>query len=805
MKAKFLSATLMTGLLAACGGGSGGSTTSAPTQPTPPPTQTNTAPNAQADNAVTQNGAEVRINVLDNDTDSQNDTLSITSVTQPSAGNVSIDGDTLVFTPLDNSWAGTATFTYEVSDSELTSTGNVSVSVSQVFNFTGVALADDVASAKVQLQIGEEAFQADIDTDNRFSIDYSTDSLNNKSVRFSVIDNNVDLIVGNSTPLVELANQRGSATTYDVAEHPDMLLSPISTALSAIAARYNANSENELEFQIDGDVLLELAAINLLINQGVLSTDTDILSTLSNDETLNALSIELLGEDESIEINSDADAGVEGLLFDSAVLQAAKNEIKALVAPYTRLSSAQTALSKNLSQGKGNLYLDYYQLRPGYQGRVANYDFGGAQLRLQSDGTGIYWAAKGSSQVTWEEQEDGELVVTMENVIIEEKNRDLASLNIDGIISDEVFAIAPQELRFEDAYNTYLTSFSLLRILQGEQVDIIATSLNYDVILDSDSPYRSEAEALNIAEFAVTLDKNLEYHDVASRTVVPFSSEDITGAWGMVIAGTATSQTREDNAEIVDGIFADLVTFTEQGAFSSFYHNKQGSWTLSDDGQLLLSQNDGWELTLTRILQEQDAQGVLVRATNGSDLILTEYRLMSKQTSTSIDMSAVRGEESLWNASWVLNNPNHYNFDGTVKDWAYFGFQFGNTPEDLTYRLSYVYKVSDTIEREVRNRARYVFELDDDSIAIERRFDGTSTAAECEPAEGECYTFWKRVWIPLGQTEDRFYVLEHFYLNFDIITRFYGEQPLDQTLYFLPSGKVNYYEKTPFPDVAIDD
>ena len=89
-----------------------------------------------------------------------------------------------------------------MSDSELTSTGNVSVSVSQVFNFSGVALVDDVSSSKVQLQVGEEVLQADIDTDNRFSIDYSTDNLDNKSVRFSVTDNNVDLIVGNSTPLI---------------------------------------------------------------------------------------------------------------------------------------------------------------------------------------------------------------------------------------------------------------------------------------------------------------------------------------------------------------------------------------------------------------------------------------------------------------------------------------------------------------------------------------------------------------------------------------------------------------------------
>lgn len=77
----------------------------------------NDRPAARDDNATTQEDAKVSsINVLNNDTDVENDTLKVTSVTQGKNGKVSINSDnTLSYTPNENFY-GTDAFTYTISD-----------------------------------------------------------------------------------------------------------------------------------------------------------------------------------------------------------------------------------------------------------------------------------------------------------------------------------------------------------------------------------------------------------------------------------------------------------------------------------------------------------------------------------------------------------------------------------------------------------------------------------------------------------------------------------------------------------------
>ena len=83
-------------------------------------------------------------------------------------------------------------------------------------------------------------------------------------------------------------------------------------------------------------------------------------------------------------------------------------------------------------------------------------------------------------------------------------------------------------------------------------------------------------------------------------------------------------------------------------------------------------------------------------------------------------------------------------------------------------------------------------------MTIERRtFIGQgSTNAQCDLTESGCITFWKREWTPLGQTEDRVYVLEHFLFNLDLLDQ---ENP-DATLYRQPRGRVLFYEKVAYPE-----
>lgn len=86
-----------------------------PIDPTDTPSTTNTAPKAVADSASVVAGSSVTINALANDTDADNDTLTIESVVDAAHGSVSILSNKLVYTA-DASYVGTDSFSYVAAD-----------------------------------------------------------------------------------------------------------------------------------------------------------------------------------------------------------------------------------------------------------------------------------------------------------------------------------------------------------------------------------------------------------------------------------------------------------------------------------------------------------------------------------------------------------------------------------------------------------------------------------------------------------------------------------------------------------------
>jgi hypothetical protein len=103
----------------------------------PPP---NLAPVPGSDTATTPYKKAVTIDVLANDTDPENQTLTLDSVTNPAStgGSVAISNGQVVYTP-NSGFTGTDNFTYTVKDSQgAMATGNVTVTVSPNGNPTAV-------------------------------------------------------------------------------------------------------------------------------------------------------------------------------------------------------------------------------------------------------------------------------------------------------------------------------------------------------------------------------------------------------------------------------------------------------------------------------------------------------------------------------------------------------------------------------------------------------------------------------------------------------------------------------------------
>lgn len=93
-----------------------------------PGSPTNHAPVAANDTATTDAGVAVTVDVLANDTDADDDTLGILSVTNGTGGTAVVQAGKIIYTPAEG-FSGTDSFTYTVSDGADTATGTVNVTV----------------------------------------------------------------------------------------------------------------------------------------------------------------------------------------------------------------------------------------------------------------------------------------------------------------------------------------------------------------------------------------------------------------------------------------------------------------------------------------------------------------------------------------------------------------------------------------------------------------------------------------------------------------------------------------------------
>lgn len=111
---KFFSIFAIVIILSACGGGSGGSTGSSSNGGTAPP-PANNSPVANDDTFELFVNETTTFDIIANDTDSDGDSLSISSTTEPTAGQVVIVDNQIQYTPNTN-FIGSDTFSYTLSD-----------------------------------------------------------------------------------------------------------------------------------------------------------------------------------------------------------------------------------------------------------------------------------------------------------------------------------------------------------------------------------------------------------------------------------------------------------------------------------------------------------------------------------------------------------------------------------------------------------------------------------------------------------------------------------------------------------------
>ena len=123
-------------------------------------TVANAAPVADDDTATTDTNTSVGIDVLQNDTDPNGDTLTPVIADQPTHGAAEVNDDgTITYTPADG-FKGTDSFTYRASDGDLTS--NLATVTITVANAAPVAV-DDTASTDTNQEVGIGVLANDTD------------------------------------------------------------------------------------------------------------------------------------------------------------------------------------------------------------------------------------------------------------------------------------------------------------------------------------------------------------------------------------------------------------------------------------------------------------------------------------------------------------------------------------------------------------------------------------------------------------------------------------------------------------------
>lgn len=114
------------------------------------------------DSATTDEDTDITIDVLQNDTDANDDSLSIESIGLPNNGTTTIVDTTVVYTPNLN-FNGSDSFVYVVSDGVLTDTGTVTVTVVPVND--APEAADDLVTTDEEAAVVIDALSNDRDVD----------------------------------------------------------------------------------------------------------------------------------------------------------------------------------------------------------------------------------------------------------------------------------------------------------------------------------------------------------------------------------------------------------------------------------------------------------------------------------------------------------------------------------------------------------------------------------------------------------------------------------------------------------------
>ena len=219
----------------------------------------NDAPVAKADTkTVAEDSKSNKIDVLDNDTDPESDTLSLDSVSTPEHGTATVSGNFVLYTP-DANYSGTDTFTYRVSDDSGNSASET-VTITVTDSNDAPTAVDDIlgtVSSSKPVKLDLLANDYDVDTGDTISVASVGDATNGKVT-----------LSGGSVRYVANRGSSGETDSFTYTIEDESGEQSTATASFTISSNSNPIATNDA-FTIDEDD--DAAELDILDND----TDAD--------------------------------------------------------------------------------------------------------------------------------------------------------------------------------------------------------------------------------------------------------------------------------------------------------------------------------------------------------------------------------------------------------------------------------------------------------------------------------------------------------------------------------------------------
>lgn len=389
LRSASLCALLFAAGLSGCGGGN--DSNDDPSAPAPVASaQADTYPSLKWNESAT-------LDVLGNDSVSNNGTLALSSVTAPGHGTAAIADGKITYTPAAD-FFGADSFSYTVTGNgagSATATATVSVTVNANMTLTGKATDEPLSNATITVNVGSQTYTATTDASGNYSIPIASNSPDNFisiTAQGTGTQSHVKLVslVGDSDTVAGVAGTDG---TLVAGELPGVNVTNVTTAMYVQATKQNngvvpttQSSLDAAAARVGSDELLQMAAmIKLVADTGtgvsLPSGTADTLALVTSPATYNQ--------------------------FAQDIVQQEPAKLASTISAILTDPDLSTVPSSNVDTTKSLIY---------YSGKgcCAN---GAMELVLNPDGTASTLEGDGKHQATWTKTASGISVSYVQPVV----------------------------------------------------------------------------------------------------------------------------------------------------------------------------------------------------------------------------------------------------------------------------------------------------------------------------------------------------------------------------------------------------